>query len=70
MFEHIAPILAYDAAVLGDYRSVPLKTAAAFSVPALVMNGTVLPLMLDTASHWQMRCRMLSSARRRASRTT
>jgi pimeloyl-ACP methyl ester carboxylesterase len=48
-FEHIAPTLAYDAATLGDDRSVPLKRAAAVTMPTLVMNGTAIPFMLDTA---------------------
>ncbi len=40
MFEAVAPTLAYDAAAMGEDRSVPLKRAAAVNVPALVMNGT------------------------------
>lgn len=50
MFEAVAPTLAYDAAVMGDDRSVPVKRAAEVVSPALVMNGTVIPFMLDTAS--------------------
>jgi len=49
MFEAVAPTLAYDAAVLGEDRSVPTKRAARVSTPALVMNGTAIPFMLDTA---------------------
>ncbi len=49
MFEAIAPTLAYDAAAMGEDRSVPAKRAAHVSAPALVMNGTVIPFMLDTA---------------------
>jgi pimeloyl-ACP methyl ester carboxylesterase len=49
MFEAVAPTLAYDAAAMGKDRAVP-KRAAAVSVPALVMNGTAIPFMLDTAT--------------------
>lgn len=49
MFEAVAPTLAYDAAALGEARSIPLKKAAQVTVPTLVMNGTVIPFMLDTA---------------------
>jgi pimeloyl-ACP methyl ester carboxylesterase len=49
MFEAVAPTLAYDAAALGEDRSVPVKKAAQVAMPALVMNGTVIPFMLDTA---------------------
>ncbi|RPJ24795.1 MAG: alpha/beta hydrolase, partial [Chloroflexi bacterium] len=49
MFEAVAPTLAYDAAVLGEDRSIPTKRAAKVIVPALVMNGTAIPFMLDTA---------------------
>ena len=47
-FEAVAPTLAYDAAVLGD-RSGPTERAASVTVPALVMNGSAIPFMLDTA---------------------
>lgn len=50
MFEAVAPTLAYDAAVMGDDRSVAVKQAARVVSPALVMNGTVIPFMLDTAT--------------------
>ena len=50
MFEQIAPTLAYDSATLGEDRSVPVKRAASVRVPTLVMNGTVIPFMLDTAT--------------------
>jgi pimeloyl-ACP methyl ester carboxylesterase len=50
MFEAIAPTLAYDAAAMGEDRSVPVKRAAQISVPVLVMNGTTIPFMLDTAT--------------------
>lgn len=50
MFEAVAPTLAYDAAAVGDDRSVPVERAAAVTVPTLVMNGTVLPFMLETAN--------------------
>ena len=49
MFEAVAPTLAYDAATMGEDRSVPAKQAANVTVPTLVMNGTVIPFMLDTA---------------------
>jgi len=50
MFEAVAPTLANDAAAMGDDRSVPLERAANVRVPTLVMNGTALPFMLDTAT--------------------
>ncbi len=51
MFEAIAPTLVYDAAALGgDDRSVPVDRAARITRPTLVMNGTVIPFMLDTAT--------------------
>jgi pimeloyl-ACP methyl ester carboxylesterase len=51
MFEAIAPTLAYDAAAMGDDDcSVPVQRAAAVTVPTLVMNGTAIPFMLDTAN--------------------
>jgi pimeloyl-ACP methyl ester carboxylesterase len=49
MFEAVAPTLAYDAAVLGEDRSVPTERAAKVRVPTLVMNGTIIPFMLGTA---------------------
>jgi len=49
IFEAVAPTLAYDAAVLGEGRSVPVKRATNVAVPTLVMNGTDIPFMLDTA---------------------
>jgi pimeloyl-ACP methyl ester carboxylesterase len=50
MLEAVAPTLAYDAAALGDDRTVPAKRAAAVSTQALVMNGTALAFMHDTAT--------------------
>jgi pimeloyl-ACP methyl ester carboxylesterase len=41
MFEAIAPTLAYDAAIIGEDRSVPTKKATEVAVPTLVMNGDV-----------------------------
>ncbi len=38
-FESVAPTLAYDAAVLGPERAIPVEQAADVTVPALVMNG-------------------------------
>ena len=49
MFEAVAPTLAYDGAALGDDRSIPTNRAAKVIVPTLVMNGTMIPFMLDTA---------------------
>jgi len=49
MFEAVAPTLAYDAAVLGEDRSVPSKRAAQVTSPTLVMNGTIIPFMAGTA---------------------
>src|SRR5215211_5441133 len=49
MFEAVASTLAYDAAVLGENRSVPTERAAKVGVPTLVMNGTVIPFMAATA---------------------
>ena len=48
IFESVAPTLAYDAAALGEDRSVPVTRAAQVAVPTLVMNGTVIPFMLET----------------------
>jgi len=50
MFEAVAPTLAYDAAVMGDGRSVPVERAAEVVSASLVMNGTDIPFMLDTAT--------------------
>lgn len=50
MFEAVAPTLAYDAAAMGEDRLVPVKRAANVSMPALVMNGSAIPFMLDTAT--------------------
>jgi len=49
MFEAVAPTLAYDAAILGEDWSAPIKRAAAVTIPALVMNGTAIPFMQGTA---------------------
>lgn len=49
-FEAIAPTLAYDAADMGQDRLVPTERAAAVTVPTLVMNGTAIPFMLETAN--------------------
>jgi pimeloyl-ACP methyl ester carboxylesterase len=46
VFEAVAPTLAYDAATLGDDRSVPTQRAAKVTAPTLVMNGTVIPFMV------------------------
>ena len=49
MFEAVAPTLAYDATAMGEERMAPVKQAASVVSPALVMNGTAIPFMLDTA---------------------
>jgi pimeloyl-ACP methyl ester carboxylesterase len=49
MFEAVAPTLVYDAAAMGLDRSVPVERAASVTASSLVMNGTVIPFMLDTA---------------------
>jgi pimeloyl-ACP methyl ester carboxylesterase len=49
MFEEVAPTLAYDAAALGEDRSIPTQRAAQIKVPTLVMSGTAIPFMRDTA---------------------
>ena len=48
-FEQVAPTLAYDAAAVGDDRSVPVRRAASVTAPSLVMNGTIIPFMRDSA---------------------
>jgi pimeloyl-ACP methyl ester carboxylesterase len=49
-FETVAPTLAYDAAVLGEDRAMPVEKAARVSVPAIVMNGSASEaFMYDTA---------------------
>jgi len=50
MFEAVAPTLVYDAATLGKDGAVPIERAASVTLPTLVMNGTVIPFMLDTAT--------------------
>lgn len=51
MWEAVAPTLAYDAAVLGEDASIPIKKAARVAVPALVMDGGAgeFPFMHITA---------------------
>ncbi len=49
MFEAVAPTLAYDADTLGVDQAVPVKKVAKIDAPTLVMNGTVIPFMADTA---------------------
>ncbi len=49
-FEAVAPTLAYDAADMGDDRSIPVQRAAQVTSPTLVMNGTVTPFMAVTAA--------------------
>lgn len=51
MWEAVAPTLAYDAAVMGEYASVPIERAASVAVPALVMDGSAsYPFMHITAT--------------------
>jgi pimeloyl-ACP methyl ester carboxylesterase len=50
MFEAVAPTLAYDAAAIGDDGSVPAGQAANVAIPTLVMNGTAIPFMQNTAT--------------------
>lgn len=48
--EAVAHTLPYDAAAMGDDRSVPTERAATVAVPALVMNGSLAaPFMSATA---------------------
>ena len=50
-FEAVAPSLAYDAAILGEDRAVPVEKAARVAAPALVMNGSASEgFMYDTAA--------------------
>jgi pimeloyl-ACP methyl ester carboxylesterase len=52
-FEAVAPTLAYDAAALGDDRTVPTERAARVTADALVMDGAlsleVMPFMRASA---------------------
>ncbi len=48
--EAVAPTLPYDAAAMGEDRAVPVERAAAVTAPTLVLNGTMLPFMLETAN--------------------
>ena len=54
MFEAVAPTLAYDAAALGDDRSVPTERLAGIRVPTLLMDGgankEVMPFMAGSAN--------------------
>jgi pimeloyl-ACP methyl ester carboxylesterase len=53
MFEAVAPTLAYDAALIGEDRAVPVMRATNVTVPALVMDGganlTLMPFMHASA---------------------
>lgn len=50
LWESVAPTLAYDATVMGEDSSVPLKKAARVTVPALIMDGEKsYPFMHNTA---------------------
>ena len=52
--EGVAPTLPYDAAAIGDDRTVSVKRAASVAVPTLVMDGganlAFMPFMHDTAT--------------------
>jgi pimeloyl-ACP methyl ester carboxylesterase len=54
MLEAVAPTLPYDAAAIGEDRSVPVKRAANVTVPALVMDGSanlaIMPFMHAAAT--------------------
>lgn len=49
MFESVAPTLSYDAAAIGEDRSIPTERASRLRMPTLVMSGTALPFMVTTA---------------------
>ena len=49
MFEAVAPTLPYDAAAMGADRLAPVQRAGKVTATTLVMNGTALPFMFDTA---------------------
>jgi len=50
VFEAVAHTLAYDAAILGEDRSIPVERAANIAVPALIMNGSASDgFLYDTA---------------------
>jgi pimeloyl-ACP methyl ester carboxylesterase len=49
LFEAVAPTLAYDDAMLTDSLDEPLRVAAKVNVPTLIMTGTTIPFMHDTA---------------------
>jgi hypothetical protein len=49
MLEAVAPTLAYDAAAVGEDQAAPVNRAVQVGVPALVMNGTAMPFMHETA---------------------
>jgi pimeloyl-ACP methyl ester carboxylesterase len=52
-FEAVAPTLAYDAAALGDGRTVPTQRAARVTADTLIMDGALslefMPFMRDSA---------------------
>ncbi len=54
MFEAVAPTLAYDAATMGEDRTVPIDRAARVKIPVLVMDGgaskQMIPFMHVTAT--------------------
>jgi pimeloyl-ACP methyl ester carboxylesterase len=45
MFESVAPTLAYDAALMGDY-SVPTERASSVTAPAMILDGGASPQWL------------------------
>jgi pimeloyl-ACP methyl ester carboxylesterase len=54
MFEAVAPTLAYDAATMGEDRSVPVKRAANVKMPVLLIDGganlVYMPFMHDSST--------------------
>ncbi len=56
MFEAVGPTLAYDAAAIGEDRSVPTGRAAKVTVPTLIMNGDAsFAFMGDKQPRWHKR---------------
>ncbi len=49
MFEAAAPTLAYDAACMGEDRTVPARRLASIAAPTLVLTGDTIPFMHDAA---------------------
>jgi len=49
MFEAVAPTLPYDAACMGEDRTVPARRLANITAPTLVLTGDTIPFMHDAA---------------------